>query len=147
MLSHFFILFCSFTEKKKGSIPAPSKSKPGGSSGPQPLASRAPVDPSPQMATPAPLWPTPAGSDRQGLRPAAPACPCLAPWLALAGWLMGVLLGLILSSICASALGIKIFHVHCNYCVFCTYERARYGGKQIEMLASFTEENKFKIRV
>ena len=81
---------------KQNTVPAPSKSKPGGSSGPQPPAGWAPVDPSPQTAAPPPLWPTPAGSDRQGLRPAAAACPWRAPWLALAGWQMGVLLGLIL---------------------------------------------------
>ena len=131
----------------KNTVPAPSKSKPGGSSGPQPPAGRAPVDPSPQTAAPAPLWPSPAGSDLQGLQPAAAACPWRAPWLALAGWQMGVLLGLILSSICASALGVKILRFHSNYCVFCTYERARYGGKKIEMLASITEEKKILIRV
>ena len=73
------------TEEKTKSKSARSN-KPGGSRGPWPPAARAPVRPSPQTAALVPLWRTPAGCDRQDLRPAAAACPWRAHgWL----WLIG----------------------------------------------------------
>ena len=61
----------------------------------------------------------------------------------LAGWRMGDFLGLMLSSICASARGVKMLHFHCIYCVFCKYDRAQYGGKKIQISVSSMDE-KFK---
>ena len=118
----------------KNTVPAPSKSKPGGPSGPWPPAGRVPADPSPQTALPDLLPPSLAGPGCQGLRPPVSGSPAGPSWLALAGWRMGIILGLILTSICASALGVKILYLHrIKILVFFTHVAGR-----------ITEENKSK---
>ena len=105
----------------------------------------APVAPVLQLARPrltlAPRWRPPACSGRPWAWVALAAKTSGPPWLAVSGspqmggWRMGDLLGLILSSICVSALGVESLDFHCIYCVSCTYDWALYGGKKIQILA------------